>query len=63
LIPTNRDVPAALSVSLDIPMHRCLTYYGLHALQHRGQEAAGIVARDFDTVRNRYHFNLVKGMD
>ena len=39
-----------------------LTYYGLHALQHRGQEAAGIATRDFDTVHNRYHFNLVKGM-
>ncbi len=23
---------------------RSLTYYGLHALQHRGQEGAGIVA-------------------
>ena len=23
-----------------------LTYYGLHSLQHRGQEAAGIVVRN-----------------
>ena len=28
-----------------------LTYYGLHALQHRGQESAGIVSSYFDTER------------
>jgi amidophosphoribosyltransferase len=28
-----------------------LTYLGLHALQHRGHEAAGIVARDGETLR------------
>ena len=26
--------------------HRKFTYYGLHSLQHRGQEGAGIVATD-----------------
>ena len=27
-----------------VPDAASLTYYGLHALQHRGQEGAGIVA-------------------
>ena len=35
-------------------------YYGLHALQHRGQEASGIVTRSFNGD-NRAHFNIVKG--
>ena len=33
-----------------------LTYYGLYALQHRGQESAGIVTSD------GYHFRIHKGM-
>lgn len=36
------------------------TYYGLHALQHRGQEACGIVTRSFNGD-GRAHFNVVKG--
>ncbi len=28
-----------------------LTYYGLHALQHRGQEGAGIVSTDGEALR------------
>ncbi len=36
------------------------TYYGLHALQHRGQEASGIVTRSFNGDR-KAHFNIVKG--
>ncbi len=30
-----------------------LIYYGLHALQHRGQESAGIVTSTFDEVKQR----------
>lgn len=36
------------------------TYYGLHALQHRGQEASGIVSRSFNGD-NHAHFNIIKG--
>ena len=28
-----------------------LTYFGLHSLQHRGQEGAGILANDQGTLR------------
>lgn len=36
------------------------TYYGLHALQHRGQEASGIVTRDHNP-HGKPLFNIVKG--
>jgi len=36
------------------------TYYGLHALQHRGQEASGIVTRYFNKD-DRAKFNIYKG--
>lgn len=36
------------------------TYYGLHALQHRGQEACGIVTRSFNGD-GKAHFNILKG--
>jgi amidophosphoribosyltransferase len=35
------------------------TYYGLHALQHRGQEASGILTRSFHN--NKPIFNIIKG--
>lgn len=38
-----------------------MTYYALHALQHRGQEAAGIVARRFNDERGKYHYFMHKG--
>lgn len=37
------------------------TYYGLHALQHRGQEAAGIVSKSF-SAKNNSVFNIHKGV-
>lgn len=37
------------------------TYYGLHALQHRGQEAAGIVSRSVNQKGNSV-FNIHKGV-
>lgn len=46
----------------DHPNASVLTYYGLHALQHRGQEASGIVSCEFREDKNRHHFNIVKGM-
>jgi amidophosphoribosyltransferase len=36
-----------------------LTYYGLHALQHRGQESAGIAVGDDDTVTVTKNLGLV----
>ena len=38
----------------DHPDAALLTYYGLHALQHRGQESAGIVTSYFDEKKERY---------
>ncbi|MEA2013342.1 MAG: amidophosphoribosyltransferase [Verrucomicrobiota bacterium] len=35
------------------------TYYGLHSLQHRGQESAGIVASDGKSVRSSKGMGLV----
>ena len=34
-----------------VPNAASLTYYGLHALQHRGQEGAGIVSADDGVFR------------
>ena len=37
----------------DHPDASLLTYYGLHSLQHRGQESAGIVSSYFDEEKQR----------
>jgi len=36
------------------------TYLGLHALQHRGQEAAGIVSVEWDVDKKKYQFHIKK---
>jgi amidophosphoribosyltransferase len=36
-----------------------VTFFGLYALQHRGQESAGIAAADGQTLRLRTHMGLV----
>ncbi len=38
-----------------------MTYYGLHALQHRGQEATGIISSEFFPEENRSRFHAHKG--
>jgi len=43
------------------PQAATLTYYGLNALQHRGQEGTGIVTLDFDGTKEKYHLNVHKG--
>jgi amidophosphoribosyltransferase len=42
------------------PQAALLTYYGLHALQHRGQEGSGIVTSSFDPERNKHRFHIHK---
>lgn len=43
------------------PQASTLTYYGLNALQHRGQEGTGIVTLDYDGKKERHMLNVHKG--
>ncbi len=38
------------------PLAAQMTYYGLHALQHRGQEGSGIVTSEYDKEARRFRF-------
>jgi amidophosphoribosyltransferase len=44
------------------PEASVLCYYGLLALQHRGQEATGIVSSEWLTDHNKWRFNIQKGV-
>lgn len=44
------------------PNAAVLTYYGLHALQHRGQEAAGIVTVSQDPEKKKKQMNAYRGL-
>ncbi|MGB2868637.1 MAG: amidophosphoribosyltransferase [Bacteroidota bacterium] len=44
------------------PEASVMTYYGLHALQHRGQEATGIVSSEFIEDKKKWRFNIHKGV-
>jgi amidophosphoribosyltransferase len=44
------------------PEAALMTYYGLQALQHRGQEATGIVTSEFLPEKQRFRFNTHKGV-
>jgi len=43
------------------PQASTLTYYGLNALQHRGQEGTGIVTLDYDQNRKKHLLHVYKG--
>lgn len=44
------------------PQSALITYYGLYALQHRGQESTGIVACEKDEITGKTKFNFHKGI-
>ena len=45
-----------MALAVTVPQAAAITALGLHALQHRGQEATGVVASDGET------FHVVKGI-
>jgi amidophosphoribosyltransferase len=62
-IPTREEKPHDRCAIFGIYGHTQaaqMTYYGLHAQQHRGQEASGIVTSYFDKQSGKYHFLIHK---
>ncbi len=47
--------------AFNVPNASEMTYYGLHALQHRGQESCGIVTSTYDETRKRWVMPVHKG--
>ncbi len=45
----------------NVPDAARLTYFGLHALQHRGQESCGIVTSTYDEQKRRHVMPMHKG--
>ncbi|MFP4528787.1 MAG: amidophosphoribosyltransferase [Candidatus Kapaibacterium sp.] len=43
------------------PQASYMTYYALHALQHRGQEATGIVSVYYDEIKKKKHYAYTRG--
>ena len=67
------DIPSNIDFKSDKPHDHCgvfgifghpqaaqVTYYGILALQHRGQEGAGIVTEEYDTQGKKYRFRSHK---
>jgi amidophosphoribosyltransferase len=68
-----KNSPELITDDLDKPVDHCgifgiyghpmaaqMTYYGLHALQHRGQEGSGIVSLETSEIDPKPHFHLHK---
>lgn len=51
----------AVSGVYNHPQAAAMTYYSLHAQQHRGQEASGITSVYFDERKRKMHYAYVKG--
>lgn len=63
LIKKDSDKPKSNCAIFGIynhPQASVMAYYGLHALQHRGQEASGICSSEMQQ-ENKYRFNIYKG--
>ena len=68
---TDLEIPVSFSTESDKPRDHCavfgiyghqqaaqLTYLGLLALQHRGQEGSGIVTCEHEALTGKHHFHI-----